>query len=103
MNNTMLSQEQKLIVENAFNKNPELAMKVCNLSEEEADIINELLQVKKILGKQYLPSDKEIDIISFLLKQNLGFEYLWCAIDVYNYGRIQGMKFERARRKARAC
>lgn len=46
MNKTMLSKEEKSIVENAFRKNPDLAWQIVNLTPEEAILVSFELEEK---------------------------------------------------------
>lgn len=103
MNNTMLSQEEKQIVKKAFDKNPDLAEKICNLSVDEITLISRMMEAKTIVNKQYLPNDEEVETIEFILGKDLDFDAFWDASMIYNYGRMQGIRAERARRKTRAC
>lgn len=102
MNRTMLSQVEKQMVKKAFDKNPDLAEKICNLSVEEITVISNMMQAKTIVNKQYFPSDEEVETIAFILGKDLDFDMFWDASIIYNYGRMQGIRAERARRKARA-
>ena len=103
MNRTMLSQEEKQMVKNAFDKNPVLAEKICNLSVEEITLISSMMEAKTIVNKQYFPNDEEVVTIEFILGKDLDFDAFWDASMIYNYGRMQGIRAERAKRKARVC
>lgn len=58
----------------------------------------EYLETMKIVKAQYVPRGKEERFIKTMLEVEADKDKAMLAIDIYNYGRIQGKREERARR-----
>lgn len=99
----MLNKEEKQIMSIAFKKDPQLAEKICDLSLEEINKIYDILHEMEIINKQYVPNENDLRMIEFILDKGLDSETAWAASKIFSYGRIQGVRAERARRKGRVC
>jgi hypothetical protein len=54
---------------------------------------------KKMLGKQYIPGEKELDLIDKIYSE--ARDMFSARVDIYNYAFIQGKKAERSRKKTK--
>lgn len=64
--------------------------------------VTEMLQFCELLGNQTLPCKADLDAIEVVLDlYNADGKAYMIALQAFQYGKIQGIRAERARRKAR--
>lgn len=103
MSETRLTEEQKNEIRISLGHNKKLCELLCDSTLEELDEISKVFQIRSLMGKQCFPTDDEIHSVDIVhgLYSDCGVPY--AAVMVYTYGKIQGIRAERTRRKARAC
>lgn len=63
------------------------------------EMVDKVKSLLYILGKQYIPDTEEIETINLLCKMYAGRSVAVMLMDIYNYGRINGIRAERQRRR----
>jgi hypothetical protein len=103
MSETRFTEEQKNEIRTTLGHNQKLCELLCNSTLEELDEIRKVFQIRSLMDKQYFPTDEEVHSVRIVhdLYSDCGTPY--AAVMIYSYGKIQGIRAERARRKARTC
>jgi translation initiation factor 2 alpha subunit (eIF-2alpha) len=101
---TRLSEEQKSEIITTFGHNQKLCELLCDSTLEEINEIRKVFQIRLLMGKQCFPTDDEVHSVNIVhdLYSDFGTSYYTAAM-IYTYGKIQGIRAERARRKGRTC
>jgi hypothetical protein len=93
-----MSEEQKQELRNNLG-DQDLCEKLCALSIEDFIKVGEALKLRSLIGKQAIPCDEDLDAVETILDLYLDGGAQWAATMAYMYGKIQGVRAERARKK----
>ncbi len=102
MSETRLSEEQKSEIRAKLGHDQRLCELLCNSTQEDLADLGEMLSIRKLMNNQYFPSDNEVKTACIVHDLYLDFGEFYTTAMIYNYGKIQGIRSERARRNRRA-
>lgn len=96
------TEQEKQEIRKIIGKYPDLCEELCNLSVEDFGKVCEAVKMRKVLKNQYLPCKEDMDSVDLIYDIYSGYGIHYTMMQAFIYGRIQGVRAERARRKARA-